>query len=92
MLPLARSVIKMARADKAAPRIIDPDELSKACQDVEAKIAKELKTWLHHRSKSLQDMVNALVLSYREEAEETLWQSISMIHAISKAEAKRRTP
>lgn len=34
-------------------------------------------------------MTNALVISYMEQAEETLWQSISMIHAVTKAEAAR---
>ncbi len=69
--------------------MITTEQLTKACQDVEAKIAKQLHGWVGRQHRELHDMTNALVISYMEQAEETLWQSISMIHAVTKAEAAR---
>jgi hypothetical protein len=88
---LKARILELERALKAVPKVtqghIRPDELMKACKSVEAKIATKLKSWLHGQRKELKDSLDAVVLSYMEAADETLWQAIASIHAMSKAEA-----
>ncbi len=74
-----------ARAHKG---MIQPEQLAKACQEVEAKIVKQLKGWIKARSADLRASVLAIIGQQSEVMEETLWKAIEQVHTVAASASK----